>query len=392
MYLGDYHAPVLVVPSGWAINPSKTGKSRGGAPIKNGDLIQEGNVLLLECVEPEKIRQFTKNFIPLEYFIGKTIAEVKCIKGSRYLSGDYSFDLKEEPGHIYIALSGFGGTSQFFTRGVKGASVCEEEPDFDVLVKIGVFSKRDQEERKREIAFHNDLYHSLNSLTKERRGYQESLSQLGFLAQRDAYKYIESLEQKVKQVEEHLKGSWKWVGRTLGYSNLEVLENLAKPSEWPEKKVRAIHKALDSKKSKYRSLDVVFLEFEGGSLSKPISPVWIKDKWIEFSVEGLLEAGLISASDKKEAEEKFRQTSLEAKEETERRKKENQLRMEEVERNFREKRMREEQRKRHEERLREIKSKLKDFGLGKRMTLSLLEEKSELEKILKVLEKSASLV
>ncbi|KKR34663.1 MAG: hypothetical protein UT66_C0018G0002 [candidate division CPR2 bacterium GW2011_GWC1_39_9] len=349
-----------VVASGLNQGSKKQFYTSGGVPISEGDLVKENDTISLVCSDLSQYPIFS-NLIPLEDWVGKKIARIRKIAGSKLVfEPGSSFSGEGEVRVIYFAD---GTKSTFFINGsqVIGSFEGREAPDIDLLIKAGMLNKESKREREEEVILHKELRDQDKSLTKQRAELQESLVTAGRRDGHAIYKQIEHVEAELTKVKNSLNSyPWKWSGWVFDLRYLTSwIPDLVDLFEWrrngsnygrktyrmlhPDgKQVVAVHKIFDASKSD-RSKDVYSLEFSDGSFSAPLG--LCSSLYLRLPLEELLAAGIITKQQLDEAEKKLGIVNI-----------------------------KEEIKKYDSDCLKELQEELKQFRLGEKRTRKILEE------------------
>lgn len=373
----------VVAESGWRIGPKeKSGCSFGNTPVENANIMVRGEELVLISLRSSKIRQF-RGLIPLKDLIGKPIASLGIIRGSKACYAGYSYEEKLSGEVFFLQME--EGRSQFFINAQQAVSRgIDDEPDFAVLAKIGIIPKEIKEEKEQEEEKLKNLYNECKDLREKKKVLLSSLEGTKWLEGRKIYNKIREKEKQIQEKTDQIESdTWKWAKKRINYNDLKQYIDLVDMVDWAGKRLKAIKIALDPTNGPF-SPYIFFLEFEDGTFGVPISPVPDeKDAWIEFPLHGLKEAGFISEEEVNEAVGLFTNAQAEMvkrKKDEENERKIHQAKRESDNRLAQIKKQRKEE---LENILPELEHKLGEFNLGYLNTKKLLTEIANIKKSFK---------
>jgi len=374
---------LTVASSGLNTISEKSGCSLGHIGVSNGDLVRfKDGRMELQIMDAENITCF-QGLKPLPEITGE-IKKVVFIEGSKY-SGRYDVEGISDLGDVFLIETHMGRSQLFMRAGVAIHSLSDEEISFETLVKLGFMSQKELEELYSERREYNQLSKQIEQWEKERLDLQPQMLGKGLLESNKIYGKIKDLEKEIAKTKKRLYGEWKWLGKKrVSFADLEGNPKLVPPSAWQG---RAIKDILDVKlPERYRSerMSGHFLFFKDGSISTPILCIWGKGNWIHYNTDGLIKAEILTESNKKQMVKNFNIELTNCK-----------IRQAEDRKRWREE---DQQRKKEEaekrriaalpNEIRELRTKLNDFGLSYLRTVGILKKIREIEQEIEAHQKS----
>lgn len=296
----------------------------GDRPISEGDLIVEDDKITLACSKPSEISGLDR-LVPLDGWIGKKIADVKRVDGSRMIFSPGSRLFSDHDGDAYVI---------FFQDGIKGELVAEGNMmistfdgglDVSPFIEAGMFSEADKEESLAEGKLYAELQEKAAELRARRTELQRSLVGESRRKEREIYDQIDQIEAELESTEAEIKNKdWRWARNRF---SLEYLTNwmpdLVDLFGHKEQENRyghrtdkmlapygrtivAIHKVHDGEErsaSARESCDVYVLQFEDGSHSFPLG--LCEGLSLQLPLNSLRDLGLIGSEELEGATQKI---------------------------------------------------------------------------------------
>jgi hypothetical protein len=303
-----------------SVNEGRVLYTTDGMPVCEGDIIVDGRSskfkLALAC-QDLGLYEIFNNLVSADEWVGRKIVSLETINGSSLV---FSRGLSDASGAICCIKFDDGKIGALFTKGITLINPFEKRdvPDFNLLIKAGMFTENDNDERIKELAHYKSLADNIVSLAKERRALQESFLLSDKRDRRDVYNNIINIEAGLLRLKKEKESrSWKWAGRVFDLDYMvnwkpdlaDFFDQKDNPcsrgqrtnnmTSFYGKKIVAVHKIFDSGnlescEEPNRSSDVYSVEFEDGIFSVGIA--FCTKSINEIPIDSLLDVNIITKS------------------------------------------------------------------------------------------------
>jgi len=322
------------------------------------------------CVDPGKATSIFSQLVPLEAWVGKEVECVIPLEGSRISCGPGWPTFNDEH-DVLLLLFKDGTKSALFSEGplLTGSFEKRQVPDMTLLVRAGILSLKDDDDRNKETQLKRELHDRLKNLSTERRTKQKMLLGVGRKEHKNLYQQIIDIEKEITEKQAKVDGKWKWADYVFNCETIfNFVPGMVDILAWKERnsgdarrsylktdgllpsegrKIAAIHPIFEAIEGG-DTANLYSLEFEGRLFSLPFG--LSEGQNLELSMEGLLGADLIQNHD-----------------------------LQRIRNDVRRYRAERETAKVDAERVNILYNELDEFGISEKRTRQILEELAELE-------------